>query len=137
MDRSRIVDHARTHVGKKFVHCGRAKDRGLDCMGLLLACAEDAGFRLRDTPKKPYSTVVTDTFQRYLDIFMDRVPAGEMEPGDWAFITYGTAHGTHVACFTGETIVHACAIARVVLEIPYDAVAQKNTLWGYRFRELS
>ena len=136
-ERGSIVVHAREVLGLPFIHCGR-NEYGLDCLGLLLRVADRMGYRMRDTPKKPYSTVVTDLFGKYLDLQMDRVDAEDMLPGDWAFMTVNNAHGTHIACLTDrETRVHACAQAMKVVEIPYDDVARSCVLHGYRFKELS
>ncbi len=45
--RAHIVACARTHVGVHFAHQGRNPATGLDCLGLLIATAKQAGFLLQ------------------------------------------------------------------------------------------
>lgn len=135
--RADIVTHGRRWLGTPFVHCGRSAT-GLDCLGHMLAVSSAMGYRLHDCPKRPYSTVVTPLFGRYLKRAMVEIPAEELLPGDWAFIGYDTPYGTHVAMVTeSQTIVHACNQARKVIEITYSGAPRLHTLNGFRFREIA
>ena len=46
--RSNIVACARSYVGTPFVHQGRVKGVGIDCIGLIVMVARDCGLRAED-----------------------------------------------------------------------------------------
>jgi len=50
----KLVAQARLYLGVRFAHQGRSKTTGVDCLGLLLCVAEDAGLTLRQHAVRRY-----------------------------------------------------------------------------------
>lgn len=48
-----LVDAARSYIGTPFHHQGRAKGVGVDCVGLVVCAARDAGYTVRDVTNYP------------------------------------------------------------------------------------
>lgn len=42
--RDALVAHGRSFVGVRWRHRGRTREHGVDCLGLLISCAQDFGF---------------------------------------------------------------------------------------------
>ncbi len=46
--RQDVVDAARAYLGVRWVHQGRQRSLGLDCLGLIIVVAEDLGYKPKD-----------------------------------------------------------------------------------------
>lgn len=136
--RSDIVAAGRSWLGTPFRHCGRS-EREIDCFGHLVLVSRSLGLRVHDTPKRPYSTHVSDLYDRYLRRAMCPVPLEAALPGDWLLLgRLGQEFGTHTALLTGDgTIVHACPVALSVIEVSLDAALADKVKTGLVYRELS
>ncbi len=92
--RNVFVDCAKTYLGIPYVYGGRSRS-GIDCSGLVLLAAKDAGLgNLPATAKTQFSVA-------------GRVSEYDRQPGDLVFFSSG---GTisHVAIYIGDnTILHA------------------------------
>lgn len=110
-----LVETARDWLGVPFLHQGRTR-LGVDCIGFVAAAAGDVG--------------VSDFLVR-LPANYSRAPQGELfaglaaaaarvevpEAGDVVLIQWPrAAHPSHVAIYTGETIIHCYQRAGRVVE---------------------
>jgi len=137
--REQIVEIGRSWLGTAFRHCGRSR-REIDCFGHLVLVSRESGYPVRDSPKMPYSTFVTDQYQRYLTKHaMDPVPIDEAQAGDWYLLGDPKRDfGTHTAMLTGAgTLVHACTVALRVVEVPIDDAVMGKVKMALRFRGLA
>lgn len=75
-----IVTEARTWKGTRFVHQGRIKSVGVDCVGFISEVAKDAGVLNLDIPSNYRPHEDGEIMLRLLNEHM--VLVDEMEPGD-------------------------------------------------------
>jgi cell wall-associated NlpC family hydrolase len=136
MTRARLVHHARDYLGVPWRHLGRSR-AGVDCIGLVLLAAADAGRPLPDPA--PYQREPQG--QRLLDGIRDharRVPSAE--PGDILVFRMGL-YGGHVGIATdhrtygGPAVLHAFAPRRHVVEQPMDGEMQRALAAVFRIAE--
>ena len=135
----RLVAAARTYDGVRFRHYGRTT-AGLDCVGLLLAAAADAGIQADDPG--PYARGHRGWDMRdWLGARYDRVqPHTSHADGD---VLLFTSPGTRLPCHVGlrttrdavPHVIHAQAERGRVMEEPiaFDLVRQHFAT--YRLRE--
>ncbi|MFZ4124577.1 MAG: NlpC/P60 family protein [Rickettsiales bacterium] len=57
-----LIDAARGYLGVRFAHQGRSKQTGVDCLGLLICAAQDAGITLQDYEPNHYDRTDYGTF---------------------------------------------------------------------------
>src|SRR5262245_42725184 len=76
-----FVEAARAYIGVPYVHAGRTRF-GVDCVGLLLCAAHDAGITQWDMVN--YSSVVNcERLARDIERFCEVMPDGiALRPGD-------------------------------------------------------
>jgi cell wall-associated NlpC family hydrolase len=122
MRRSELVAAGRNYLGVPWRHLGRTS-AGLDCIGLVLLAARDAGLELPDPP----------SYERHPQggRLMSGVLAHgrrvvQAEPGDVLVLRMGVYAG-HLGIATSHRaygvpgILHAYAARRHVVEQPMDA----------------
>jgi hypothetical protein len=140
--REHVIACARRFMDVRFRHQGRSV-AGVDCLGLLLLTAEEAGVTFGGTEAKtlgvPRYGVRPDTtlLKQKLDEFLDPVITHEIRPADIVLLR---VHGSpqHLAIITdypmrGELgMIHAYAPAGKVVEHRYDPVWRKETYAAYR-----
>lgn len=82
IERSKVVEVARTFVGTRFLINGRNPAGGIDCGGLLLLVAAQVGAHYRDVSKR-YTEFPTrsDERLRHLREHMQEVPLEALAPG--------------------------------------------------------
>jgi len=77
-----FAEAARKYIGLRWVHQGRSRSQGVDCLGLVVLAARDCGYVVNDCTayrRRPDDKKLL----RMVDEQMDRVPEGyPLEPGD-------------------------------------------------------
>ena len=133
-----FVAAARSYVGVPWRHLGRSRT-GVDCIGLLLLAAREAGWELPDPA--PYAREPQGT--RLLNGILahgDRV--SEVMPGDVLLFRMGL-YGGHVGIASAHpawgvpACLHAYAPRRQVVEQPMDAELRAALLGAFRLPALS
>jgi cell wall-associated NlpC family hydrolase len=131
-----LVKAARAYLGTPWRHLGRSRS-GVDCIGLVLLAARDAGLELPDPA--PYqrepqgARLVAGVREHALRV---ATPA----PGDIMVFKMGVYAG-HVGIFTdhrtygGPGVLHAYAPHKHVVEQPYDAEMRRALVGAYRLAE--
>jgi cell wall-associated NlpC family hydrolase len=126
MTRIELIRIARTWLGVPFAHQGRNR-AGVDCGGLLVAVADEAGLNI--TPPAVYSQSpdpsVIDTT---LMINATRIPLDQIQPGDILRFSFA-GEPRHVGLATDIGVIHAWQKPGKVVEHRLDAV------WRNRLRE--
>lgn len=112
-----MVDIARSYVGVPYRDKGRNR-LGVDCIGLIILAAQEAGLTTYDTVDYPRRPIPLD-FIRGIKEHCDRVPQHEARHGD-IFMFAEPRHPCHVGLLdvdpSGvEYILHAYALARKVV----------------------
>ena len=129
---SAIVEAARGYIGTPFHHQARAKGVGIDCVGLVVCAARDAGHDVKDT-----TVYARDPDGRSLiaalEGQMDRVEGGWL-PGDvLAFWVVKPDLPQHLGVYAGETVVHAMLGRRVAEHRLTGAMLRKlHSVWRVR-----
>lgn len=111
-----IVATAREYLGTPYLHQGRVKGLGVDCLGLLICVGRELEFLPASFDKQDYTTQPDPVeFLAGLEREMWAIEIHEARPGDVLLLaSHGVA--THVAFKTDRGILHAYAPAGRVVE---------------------
>lgn len=106
--RAHVVAEARSLIGTPFVHQGRDKGIGMDCVGVLVWIHRVFGFvpdfvDRRDYPRQPSS----DLMGRRLDTHLVRVPRAERQPADVVWLAWARDPQHLGILVAPDRIVHA------------------------------
>jgi NlpC/P60 family putative phage cell wall peptidase len=121
--RAQVVAAARARLGTRWLHQGRTKGAGLDCIGLVVDVARELGL-VAEIPLPNYSKHPDgQTLREGCDRYMTRIDAAAAGPGDvliFAF-TNEPQHMGIVAEHEGrQTIIHSLMLSRKVVETSLD-----------------
>lgn len=113
---SDVVIKAREYLGTKYVHQGRVKNVGVDCIGLVICVARELGLVAQDFDRQDYThqpnpAVLLDGLLSH----MTEVPLADVQPGDVLLMNAGGAN-VHVGIKTDVGLLHAFAPAGRVVE---------------------
>lgn len=139
-----VIECARTFLGTPFRDRGRAKGRGLDCVGLPLMVAGELG--IKDTEgqpihgqlytaysPQPINNIVLDLCAKHLV----RVSLQDKQTGD--ILVMKVPHAPcHVGIYLGKVngedwLIHAYAGVDKVVEQPIDIKWQRRICAAFRF----
>lgn len=134
MNGTDFVTAARSYLGVPFFHAGRSR-QGLDCGGLLICAARDAGFTVANHANYPATYVDPDILTGYLSEYCDQIEWGPLADGDIGVFSIA-GNPQHVAILTAEeTMIHAYQSAGKVVEHPLDHHWRRRLVAVYRVRE--
>lgn len=126
-----IIAAARRAVGTPFKHQGRTPGIGLDCAGLALTAAAEVGAETVDKegyPRRPFGGILEATLNEQPGL----VRVFEMLPGDILLMRFDVGP-QHLGVFTGKTMIHAYAPARIVCEHDFTPEWAARVVAIYRF----
>ena len=126
-----IIDTARSYLGTRFRHQGRTRAEGLDCLGLLLAIAQDIGVTWQADigamhEDRGYSHMpCTTELRRGLELSLIAKPTEAMQITDIVLLcVQGRAQHLGIlaryADSDDRSLIHAYAPARKVVEHRLD-----------------
>jgi len=118
MPGDRLAIAAAGLIGSRFRLHGRNPETGLDCVGVLAAALEQAGFRA-NLPND--YAMRSQNIGRVADLAGDwgfASVAGERLPGDVLLIRVGPCQSHFVLCGQDGTVIHAHAGLRRVVQSP-------------------
>jgi cell wall-associated NlpC family hydrolase len=126
----RFVAAARAAIGTPFRHQGRSLARGLDCAGLLIHAAREAGYAPVDVEayaRRPSGGLLESAIgqQDFLVQVYDR------KPGDILLMRF-SGDPQHLSIFAGETIIHAWAMSRKICEHRFTPEWRARTVATFR-----
>lgn len=131
-----LVDAARCYVGTPFHHQGRLLNVGVDCAGLLICSARDAGRDLlaeakragfNDDQLKRYGKdLKTDYLTRMLEVIAE--PIQDLRVGAVLLFRVKLSRSPHLGIRTHKGMIHAFDRVGEVVETGIDT-------WWYRFLE--
>ncbi len=128
-----VVEASRKRIGIPFRHQGRT-EYGLDCVGLIVKSAEEAGI---DTSADVtnYSRLPHGVLLPILETAMVKLPDNaEWKPADVLVMKF-INEPTHVALWTGDTVVHSYSVLGKVVEHRLDNKWKNRVVAVYRFKE--
>lgn len=141
---SLIVATARTYLNTPFLHQGRVKGHGVDCVGLVLCVAGELGIEAAPAPENYGRSPDGVTLQREIEARMVRV--ADMQLGDVLLMAIAgdPQHVGFVADYVhgGFSLIHAHGALRNGREHGRCTEHRLDALWLsrvrgiYRFREV-
>lgn len=131
---SAFVAEVRTWIGTPFVHAGRARGVGVDCVGILAGSAQAVGLAIEDQAN--YSPLVDSAYLvSQLLKYCRLVPLHDRRAGDiLLFSVQGNAQHTGVMV-SDRTFVHAYQTAGRVCESDLEPVFARTLTAVFRIRE--
>ena len=144
---STLIACASELIGVRFAHQGRTSD-GLDCLGLLLLAAKNAGITLNgltpDALDVPHYGMRPDAqlLRQKLDTYLMPLAPHAVSAADVVLLKVDGLP-QHLALLTdypmkGELgMIHAYAPSRAVVEHRYDAHWRKQTYLAYRLPSIA
>lgn len=134
---ARLVDAARVYLGAPWRHLGRSGRRGVDCIGLVLAAAADAGLPASYAAEPP-PYAKGHRGPEFLAALRDRclrIPLDAAAPGDVLAFADGqfAAHvGIRSERHGVAHVIHAHARRRVVIEEPLAHELERSLRAAFR-----
>lgn len=135
---SNPVEIARACVGTPFKHQGRIPGVALDCAGLLVHVAASLGHSVSD--RADYARMPAGG--QLEAAIADNVAAGilrpvalaDLAPGDMVLMRFEREDAArHLGMVAGDTLIHAYAVARQVVEHRIDATWRRRFVAAWRF----
>jgi len=117
MMRKKIIEKAREYLGTPFVHQGRLKGIGVDCIGLIVGVASELKLFEYDHAVYPRYSDGTLLMAHMRKVFVEISP-DERQPGDVViyWVQPHTKHPQHVGIVTDIGILHTYDIVKRVVE---------------------
>lgn len=136
--RDDIVAEAREWLGTPFHHQARAKNAGVDCIGLIVAIAKKFGFAHTDIAAYPHQPI-HGIFINAINAQTLLVPLDDVQIGDMLLFKF-EAEPQHIALVSETyplTMIHAYAQARRCVEHEVDCSWKARLCGSRRFKELA
>jgi len=132
IERTDIINEARSWVGTPYHHQGRLKGIGCDCVGLVIGVAQRFGISQFDT--SDYGRIPDPVrMKALLDEHLDVVPVDDHQPGDIGWIRF-VKDPQHLVIFSDCGIIHSYANARKCVEHGFDTEWKRRLVAVYRYR---
>lgn len=129
-----MVEAARGYLGTPFHHQGRARGVGVDCIGLLVGAARDAGLPVSDVidyARDPDGRSLIVNLRAQLD----EVRFDDAQPGDVLAFWFARPYlPQHVAIKTERGMIHTYANVGRVVEHRLAGPWRKRAHSAWRFR---
>lgn len=129
-----LIEIARTWIGTPYVHQGRLKGVGVDCVGLIACSALEAGLISQadyDSLPVNYSRQANLATLRQQVIRFLR-PVSAAQPGD-VFSFRFALHDQHLGLYTGNGIIHVLIDRTGVVEVPFNGFLARAQSGVWRF----
>ena len=126
-----FIAAARSYVGAPFHHQGRTR-HGVDCIGLVVCAARDAGLALvdrTDYPRDPNGLLPVELARQFAAV-------ESAQAGDILLMRF-RGEPQHVAILAGTTLIHGYASIGRVVEHGLDAKWRRRIVAAYRLREFA
>ena len=126
-----FIAAARSYVGAPFHHQGRTR-HGVDCIGLVVCAARDAGLALvdrTDYPRDPNGLLPVELARQFAAV-------ESAQAGDILLMRF-RGEPQHVAILAGTTLIHGYASIGRVVEHGLDAKWRRRIVAAYRLKEFA
>lgn len=118
-----LADAARSLVGVPFRWQGRSATTGVDCAGLVIVAAHQAGIPIIEVAQPDYSRRSDSLLSRIEAVVicnsLERFDYSSQSCGEIMVVNYYSSR-PHILICTGQSIVHAHASLGRVVECDYD-----------------
>ena len=133
-----VINTARSCVGTPFLHQGRNKKTGLDCIGLVVVSLEAAGLKVHDRQdysRRPDGKSIVNALEQHNAVKIADAPVScdQIQRGDLLLFSYDNQI-QHIAIATSSsTIIHSYATAKKVVETDIGSYWLRRLACVYRF----
>lgn len=138
--RDDIVAEARSWIETPFLHLGRSKGLGVDCIGLVICVARAVDFYVVDTEWYPPQPIY-GFFEQAVDGQTEPVGLADVLPGDLLKFKYGRGNQQHIGIVTeiGDRprFIHSYAVIGKTEETDFERSWQARFTGARRYRELA
>ena len=131
MIRSEFIKVVRTWKDTPFMHQGRQKGLGVDCIGLVICVGWETGLYTGPDYGGYPKAFSKDTITPVLDSYLAKTSKAELDVGDLILFKF-LVIPKHVAIYTGSGIIHSFASAGKVVETSFDSYWQKRAVGYYK-----
>lgn len=137
IDRQHIVNTARGWLDVRYRHQGRTKEKGVDCVGLIIGVGAELGLQLI-APDYYAESPSSNLVLRYADNQLVPIENKRLALGRvailWGFDRNEAQHLAIVGEHAGrQTMIHSFSKAGKVLEHSWDAFWMKRLVRVYEF----
>jgi cell wall-associated NlpC family hydrolase len=132
----KIIEYARECLDTPYLHQGRIKGIGLDCVGIVVYIAGKLGYSTSEDVnyrQEPSSGQIESAADR--QYYLDRIYDDNMKPSDILMMRF-EKDPQHVAIFTGENIIHSYSTVGKVVEHRLDHRWKNRIVRVYRFKDI-
>jgi NlpC/P60 family putative phage cell wall peptidase len=130
--RQEIIKEARSWIDTPFTHQGRAKTKGCDCAGVVIA----VGIDIFGIPFKEVAYGIEpnrERMQETLNTYLTPIEVEDAQPGDVLWIKI-KGQPQHLAILTERgTIIHSYAGVGRVVEHSFDNKWKRRVYRAYRY----
>lgn len=95
--RQRIIEVARSYIGLPFVHQGRSKETGVDCVGLLVCMGTELEYPNLIDAEAYRRTPSANVIRAILGANCDEIPTHEAQEGDMYLMRLGGIKPRHAS----------------------------------------
>jgi cell wall-associated NlpC family hydrolase len=131
--RNDIVEAARKYLGVRWVHQGRDRNAGIDCLGLIVVVAEDLGYPLEDYTtysREPDPLLIQTLIGQQME-----ASTGDPVAGDMALLHFDRRRKSpyHFGIISDtDTLIHGHGPSRQVVEQPLRMYSEQiHSLWKF------
>jgi len=130
--RNAVVAEAKTWVGTPFLHQGRIKGRGVDCVGLVIGVAHE--LKLAEYVEVAYGRMPDPVrMGSLLNQYLDKIPRSKAQPGDILWMRFSRSP-THVAILSHSGIIHSYSEIGKCIEHRLDSVWESRIVGCYKYK---
>jgi len=131
----RFITEVRSYIGTPFVHAGRSKVTGVDCVGILVGAGKAVGIINYDDVNYSSRSINSEYLVAQLQRFSNQIPSDERVIGDILLFNV-RGRPTHTGVLvTPTTFVHAYQTAGKVCETALEPHFIRSLNAVYRVRE--
>lgn len=137
--RKQIIENALSYVGLPFVHQGRSKETGVDCVGLLVCMGKELDYEHLIDAEAYRRIPSADVIRNILNANCDEIPLDEMKEGDIFLMRLGGRKPRHAAVLYYDPRYKGapCLIHATVGGVRVEAKRRYDDTWfvaGFRVR---
>ncbi len=139
--KNEIVKQARTWMGTPFVHQGRVKGEGCDCLGLIIGVGKECGVKIQNRPiddfdNRTYSKTPDGKFLKLqLDELLNKKNRSEAKPGDIFLMNFG-GNPQHLGIFSDYPNSPAMAIIHCYSQSGKVVEHRLNDFWFTKIEQV-
>lgn len=137
--RDEIIRIAKEYINTPYLHQGRLKNKGIDCAGLIVEVAKEAGI-YSEGDYTNYSRIPDgETLAKTLNTYCDKINFNEIKDGDIILFKF-VKNPQHLAIYYKyndmDYIIHSYSVAGKVIMQRLDSKWKNRIAAVYKYKEI-